>query len=139
MKKAAVLALTVIAVLIAVFAAGRYGWRLGGFRACESAGIESVEVTDDAVRIRGFDPGSFPVGFIGCCSRQEGATLYVGFKFSAVFGFFETGDFDISIPVEGEISSVVVKTADGEHQIWGKSADEDGNGISVQTEAQPLL
>lgn len=31
-------------ILTAVFLAGRYGWKLGGFRACQGAGITSVEV-----------------------------------------------------------------------------------------------
>lgn len=134
MKKAVVLTLTALAILLAVFAAGRFGWRLGGFRACEGAGIESVEVTDGIVRIRGFCPGLFPEGFIGCHSRQDGTTLYVGFRFSAVFGFFSTGDFDVSIPVEGEISSVVMKTGSGEHRIWGEAANAGTDGISVLLE-----
>ena len=44
--------------------------------------------------------------------------LYVGFAFSAVFGFFETGDFDVAIPVEGEIQEVILKTKQTETSIW---------------------
>ena len=32
-----------------VFLIGRYGWQLFGFTACESAGIENVEVSADEV------------------------------------------------------------------------------------------
>lgn len=34
--------------------------------------------------------------------------------------FFETGDFDVTIPVEGEISEVIVKTRTDERTVWKK-------------------
>ena len=40
-------------ILTAVFLVGRYGWKLGGFRACQGAGIDSVEVTENAVHMTG--------------------------------------------------------------------------------------
>ena len=109
---------TVILVLAVVFLLGRYGWKIGGFRLCQSAGIELVEVTDGSVRLVGFCPGSFPEGFCGYYAEEQGATLYVGFRFSPIFGFFETGDFDITIPVSGAIQEVMVKTGKSEHTIW---------------------
>lgn len=108
----------VFAVLLAVFLFGRYGWRLGGFDACESAGIETVEVTDGAVRISGFYPGSFPQGFLGCYAEETDGRLYVGFKFSGLFGSLETGDFAVKIPVKGEIKEVILKTGTEETLIW---------------------
>ena len=49
-KKALLVSLAVFVCfsvsLVLIFLIGRYGWKLGGFRACESAGIESVAVTD---------------------------------------------------------------------------------------------
>ena len=116
------LAITAV-VLLSIFLIGRYGWKLGGFRACQSAGIESVEVGENAVHLVGFDPGSFPEGFCGYYAEEKDGRLYVGFRFSAVFGFFETGDFDVTIPVKGEINGVVVKTGTGEYSIWNA---EDG-------------
>lgn len=107
-----------IAVLLAVFLMGRYGWKIGGFRACQGAGIESVEVTENAVTISGFYPGPFPEGFCGYYSQEKDGKLYVGFRFSAVFGSFETGDFDITIPVKGDIHEVIVKTKTSEYSIW---------------------
>ncbi|MGM9662150.1 MAG: hypothetical protein ACI3WR_03555 [Oscillospiraceae bacterium] len=106
------------AVLLAVFLLGRYGWRLGGFRACEGAGIEAVEVAEGEVRITGFCPGSFPRGFLGYYAEEAGGRLCVGFRFSALFGFFETGDFTVSIPVKGGLREVVLKTRGGEYPIW---------------------
>ncbi len=117
-KKTIMILLTVAVLLIAIFAAGRYGWKLLGFRACEDAGVESVEVIETAVRIKGFYPGSFPEGFCGYYAEEQEGTLYVGFNFSAVFGFFETGDFEVSIPTKNEICEVVLKTELSERTIW---------------------
>ena len=108
----------VIAILLIIFLAGRYGWRLGGFKACQSAGVERITVTDGQVEIQGFYPGSFPQGFIGYYTEERGDKLYVGFRFSAVFGFFETGDFDVTVPVKGEISEVILKTSRNESVLW---------------------
>ena len=112
-----VLAISLV-VLLLVFLTGRYGWKLLGFRACQGAGISSVEVSDQAVQITGFYPGSFPEGFCGCISREQNGTLYVGFRFSAVFGSLVTGDFTVTIPVKGEIKQVILKTGTEETTIW---------------------
>lgn len=107
-----------LVVLLLVYLTGRYGWKLLGFRACQGAGISSVEVSDQAVQITGFYPGSFPEGFCGCISREQNGTLYVGFRFSAVFGSLVTGDFTVTIPVKGEIKQVILKTGTEETTIW---------------------
>lgn len=118
MKRIFVILLCMAALLSAVFLIGRYGWKLGGFRVCESAGIEEVTVEENQVYIRGFYPGSFPQGFLGYHAEQVDDTLYVGFRFSGLFGIFETGDFDITIPTEGTVERVVVKTGDGAYPVW---------------------
>ena len=148
-KKTITLLLTVAVLLIAIFAAGRYGWKLLGFRACQGAGIESVEVSENTVKIKGFCPGSFPEGFCSYYAEEQNGSLYVGFRFSTVFGFFETGDFDVSIPVKGEIREVVLKTEASETIIWtsetsivysdilsevGAPAESDGLGVYVKLE-----
>ena len=88
LKKILIILLCIAALLITVFLTCRYGWELGGFNACETAGIEQINVEEDHVRIRGFYPGSFPTGFLGYHAEQVDHTLYVGFKFSALFGIF---------------------------------------------------
>lgn len=123
MKRILMILLCMAALLAAVVLIGRYGWKLGGFRACESAGIEQVTVEEDQVHIRGFYPGSFPQGFLGYHAEQVDDTLYVGFRFSGLFGLFETGDFDIVIPAEGTVERVVVKTGDSAYPVW-PTADE---------------
>ena len=122
LKKVLTVLLTVVVILSAVFLAGRYGWKLCGFRACQGAGITSVEVDGKSVHITGFYPGSFPEGFCGYYSEERRGTLYVGFRFSAVFGFFETGDFDITVPVRGEITEVILKTSMNETSVWTAQA-----------------
>ena len=118
MKRILIIPLAVVVTLTAIFFAGRYGWKLGGFRACQGAGIDSVEVTENAVHMTGFYPGSFPEGFCGYYSEEQDGKLYVGFRFSALFGFFETGDFDITIPTEGDIDEVIIKTDMVETSVW---------------------
>ena len=118
MKKAMKILVVVGLILILTFLIGRYGWKLFGFSACESAGIENVEVTDGQVHITGFYPGSFPQGFLGYHAEEKDGTLYVGFKFSGLFGVFETGDFDVTIPTKGSITQVIVKTGSSEYLIW---------------------
>ena len=125
-------------ILLAIFLAGRYGWKLGGFRACQGAGITSVEVSEDSVHIKGFYPGSFPEGFCGYYSEERDGKLYVGFRFSAVFGFFESGDFDITIPTKGEICEVILKTNMVETTIWnrliGSGYQSEQYGVYVKLE-----
>ena len=118
MKRILIIPLAVVVTLTAIFLAGRYGWKLGGFSACQGAGIDSVEVTENAVHMTGFYPGSFPEGFCGYYSEERDGKLYVGFRFSALFGFFETGDFDITIPTEGTIQEVIIKTDMVEISVW---------------------
>ena len=89
LKNTSIVVLCILALLIAVFLTGRYGWKLIGFNVCETAGIEQINVEEDHTRIRGFYPGSFPEGFLGYHAEQVDGTLYVGFKFSALFGIFE--------------------------------------------------
>lgn len=140
-KKILATILTVAVLLIAVFLLGRYGWKLFGFSACESAGIEQVNVEEDHVRIRGFYPGSFPRGFLGYHAEQVDDTLYVGFKFSALFGMFETGDFDIIIPTKGTVTQIVVKSDEHEYSVWPQEdeflvteTEATENGIYVRLE-----
>ena len=130
LKKILIILLCIAAMLVAVFMIGRYSWKLGGFNACETAGIEQVNVEEDHVRIRGFYPGSFPTGFLGYHAEQVDHTLYVGFKFSALFGIFETGDFDITIPTKGTVTQIVVKSGEHEYTVFrfaniGSSAFDD--------------
>ncbi|MDD6800091.1 MAG: hypothetical protein PUE85_06725 [Firmicutes bacterium] len=140
LKKIVIVLLATAAILTAVFLAGRYGWKLGGFRACQSAGISSVEVNEQSVYITGFCPGLFPKGFCGYYAEEKDGKLYVGFRFSAVFGFFETGDFIVTIPVKGKISEVVVKTKMNEYSIWnaqtGPSFPSERYGVYVKQESK---
>ena len=141
LKKILIILLCIAAMLVAVFMVGRYGWKLGGFNACETAGIEQVNVEEGHVRIRGFYPGSFPMGFLGSHAEQVDHTLYVGFKFSALFGIFETGDFDITIPTKGTVTQVMVKSGEQEYTVWPQEdeffvseAEATENGIYVRLE-----
>lgn len=47
LKRLLTILLCVAVLLFAVFLIGRYGWKLGGFHVCESAGIEQVIVEEN--------------------------------------------------------------------------------------------
>ena len=130
--------LVLVVLVLVIFLAGRYGWKLGGFGACQGAGITSVEVSENAVHITGFYPGLFPEGFCGCYSKEQDGKLYVGFRFSAVFGFFETGNFDITIPTKGDIKEVILKTKMNETSLWnaeiGAIPQSERYGVYVKLE-----
>lgn len=133
--------LVLIILTSAIFLIGRYGWKMFGFSVCESAGLEQINVEESHVRIRGFYPGLFPRGFLGYHAEQVDSTLYVGFKFSGLFGIFETGDFDITIPTNGTVTQIVIKSNKHEHTVWqGNEAvepaetDKTENGMYVLLE-----
>lgn len=138
LKKTLTALLVIAVILTAIFLAGRYGWKLGGFRACQGAGVTSVEVSEKAVHITGFYPGSFPEGCCGYYAKEQDNKLYVGFRFSNLFGFFETGDFDITIPVKGEINEVILKTSINETSVWnaqaGSISQSEQYGVYVKLE-----
>ena len=137
-KKTLTVLAVIAAALLIIFLIGRYGWKLGGFHACQGAGITSVEVHEKAVQITGFYPGSFPEGFCGYYAKEQDGTLYVGFRFSAVFGLFETGDFTVTIPVKGEIHEVIVKSRTNETTVWnaetGSVFRSERDGLYVKLE-----
>lgn len=60
---------------------------------------------------------SNPTGFLGYHAEQVDDTPYIGFRFSALFGIFETGDFDITNPTDGKIREVIIKTKDSEYPL----------------------
>ena len=126
--------LSVIALLTAVFLGGRYGWKLFGFQACDTAGIEDIQVEDGQVRLRGFDPGSFPRGFLGYHAEQTDGTLSIGFRFSGIFGFFETGDFDITVPTNGTVTKIVLKSRDHEYVLWPREEEEHAPDVEEPRE-----
>ena len=124
-------------ILVSAFLLGRYGWKLGGFGACQSAGVAEVTVKEGQVNIKGFYPGSFPEGFVGYYAEEKDGKLYVGYKFSALLGIFESGDFDITIPTHGKIDEVYTKTRMKEELIWsanGKRPYDEEYGVFVRLE-----
>ena len=138
MKKIIKVIMIIVVVLLIIFLLGRFGWKIGGFDVCQDAGVDSVEVSERAVRMTGFYPGSFPEGFCGYYAKEQDGKLYVGFRFSAVFGMFENGNFDITIPVKGEIDEVIVKTRMGERSVWnaynGFISQSEPYGVFVKLE-----
>lgn len=119
-------------VLGGVLLAARYGWKVFGFRACQDAAILSVDVVSGSVHIRGTDTGSFPRGFCGYYAEEGENKLYVGFRFSSLWGWRSGGDFDVTIPVEGQINQVILKTGTAERSIWTAESETAQQGIYVK-------
>ena len=71
LKKTLTVLLIIAVILLVIFLAGRYGWKLGGFRACQSAGITSVEVSEVAVHMTGFIPQSEQYGVYVKLERND--------------------------------------------------------------------
>lgn len=115
-------------VLGGVLLAARYGWKVFGFRACQDAAILSVDVAADSVHIRGTDTGSFPRGFCGYYAEKAENKLYVGVRFSPLWGWLSGGDFDVTIPVEGQINQVILKTDSAERSIWTAEGEDGPTG-----------
>ena len=44
LKKLLIILLCITVLVITVFLLGRYGWKLGGFKVCEPAGMEQINV-----------------------------------------------------------------------------------------------
>lgn len=123
-RKKVLTALAVIVVwLVLIFLAGRYGWRLFGFRLCGGSGIEEITVTAENAEIKGFYAGSFPRGCVGTVTKQNGGTLYLGVRYSGLFGFFERGQFDITVPLKEPITEIILKTGNDEYPIWNAADD----------------
>ena len=121
-KYCVVIGVTIL-LLVGFFCMGRYGWKLFRFALCEGAGIELVEVQDNKVHIKGVYPGSFPSGFCGYYAEEKNEVLYVGFRFSPVFGFFENGQIDVTIPTKDKVKKVVLKTGDNEYVLTERMED----------------
>jgi len=126
--------LSLVTILLIVWVAGRYGWKLRGFKATQGAVVNVIEVKEDEVKIYGSYPGSFPCGFIGYVSEEYDGKLYVGYKFSPVFGIFETGDFEISVKTNGRIDEIYTKTGVAEYRIW----ERNGLGMNNKRKWQQI-
>lgn len=137
-KRIALGLVCLLAVLMLVFAAGRWGWKLFGFRACQSARIDHIEVTENAVCLQGGYPGIFSKGFLGYYCQEEDGVLYIGFRFSDVFGIFETGVFDITVPTRSQITRVCMKTRYDETVIWEKNTPEPVPEETLPQETEPV-
>lgn len=112
-----------ILVIGLIWCIGRYGWKIAGFRGCTSTGIEYIAVSNDQVVVKGFYTGSFPTGYVGAITKVEDGKLYLGVRYDAIFGCFEEGTFQITIPVKEEINQIYVKSNTTETLIWDKESD----------------
>ncbi|MGN1399067.1 MAG: hypothetical protein ACI4WG_03605 [Erysipelotrichaceae bacterium] len=118
MKKYLKIILIIPLVMAICFLLGRYGWKLGGFRLCQSANVYDIEVSNYQVKLKGNDVNFIPKGFIGYYAEEKDNCLYIGFRFSALFGFFEKSSFEIEIKTAEKVNKIVMKSAKNETVIY---------------------
>lgn len=117
--------LVILMILLAVFVICRYGWKFAGFNLCQNSIIYDVKVNDDSVVISGRDVNLVPRGFIGYYYQIEDDCMYIGFRFSSIFGFFEKGAYEIEIKTESKVNKIIMKSEKSETVIY--DIYEEGN------------
>ena len=118
MKKIIKIILVIAIVISTVFIIGRYGWKLTGFKLCQNSMIYEVEVNENRVTIKGRDANFIPRGFVGYYYEIEDNCLYIGFRFSNIFGFFEKSEYQIEINSDEKINKIIMKSAESETVIY---------------------
>ena len=56
-------------------------------------------------------------------AKEKDGNLYVGFRFSPLFGLFENGEIDVTVPTKGKIKAVVLKTRKNEYVLTERQED----------------
>ena len=118
MKKIIKIILVIAIVISTVFIMGRYGWKLAGFKLCQNSMIYDVQVDENRATIKGRDANFIPRGFVGYYYEIEDNCLYIGFRFSGIFGFFEKSEYQIEINSDEKINKIIMKSAESETVIY---------------------
>ena len=95
-----------------------YGWRLFGFRFCQSPtsiGVLDVSVSDGHVTITGCTTDSASK-FIGYHYNLKNGILRIGLRFGMFAG--ESGDFKINIQEDNSIEKIVITGSGKEKKIY---------------------
>lgn len=108
----------IIVVVIGGVLAYLYGWKLFGFRYCQSPasiGVQDVSISDGYVTITGSTTDSASK-FIGYHHDFKNGKLRVGLKFALFAG--ECGDFTICIKENRSINEIVITGGGKEKRIY---------------------
>ncbi|MDP4133457.1 MAG: hypothetical protein Q8882_05550 [Bacillota bacterium] len=131
MKKAFIIIFKIIMILIVLyiilFLIGRYGWKLFGFKMCDSSCyVNNVYVTDLSVTITGGTLNS-SLAYAGYTYKVKDGVLYAGVKQNLFLGFDRTGDFNFTINVDtagiNSIRFVNGKNIDISDEVWNLGRD----------------
>ena len=126
------LLLICFAVLLAMGAVSKYGWRLFGFRLCaapESYHARFVDMSGDLLIVQGYTslPNSFPFdigdGYGGYTVKQEGSTVYIGIKKTS--GFNKASWFELEIPVREPVENIVLTDGTSEVSIYDRLSNTE--------------
>lgn len=124
LKKFIKVSAIIFLIIVVTFIGSRYGWRLFGFYSCDdpnSLYINSIEVEENLITLSG-DTSSSADAFVGYIHEISDGNLYVGLKYTLLFGFFERqGRFDIQIMCDTkQIQKIYLKNGSVEELVWEK-------------------
>ena len=103
--KTVIITLLAMAILFTgIFMAGALWLEGFGFRACEEAAITSVDVSESAVTIKGFYPGSFPRASAAATPRNWAASCMSASVSARYSAFLKRGTSMSPSPWKGKLT-----------------------------------
>lgn len=130
----------IVLVVLVIFFASRYGWRIFGFSQCGAGySVEQVSVEEGKVTIKGMANSASAVGgFVGSTYEQEGNVLYVGLKYNVFLGVLPTdsSEFEYTFPTKGKVDTVVLRGNGKESVIWGSNLTDQ---MTVRVRVKGIL
>ncbi|MBE7023454.1 MAG: hypothetical protein IJ285_05005 [Clostridia bacterium] len=120
-------AAVIVLVCIFVFLGARYGWRLFGFKMCESPKVvyvDTIYVTDKNVSVCG-NTASSASAYVGFTYKVRDDALYLGIKQNLLLGFLERyGGFSFKIEDDfSDLKAVFVTNGEESKQVWDVEKD----------------
>ena len=125
MKKRLIISIIFVVLILVLLVLGlKYGWRLFGYRFCESPDVLSskCEVENTFVRVQGMTSNSAKK-FDGYKWEIENGVLYLGIHCKTFFASSNLGTFDITIDTPQKISKVIIKGHGAEQEIYSAKTE----------------
>lgn len=125
MKKRLIISIIFVVLILVLLVLGlKYGWRLFGYRFCESPDVlgSKCEVENTFVRVQGMTSNSAKK-FDGYKWEIENGVLYLGIHCKTFFASSNLGTFDITIDTPQKISKVIIKGHGAEQEIYSAKTE----------------
>lgn len=125
MKKRLIISIIFVVLILVLLVLGlKYGWRLFGYRFCESPDVLSskCEVENTFVRVQGMTSNSAKK-FDSYKWEIENGVLYLGIHCKTFFASSNLGTFDITIDTPQKINKVIIKGHGAEQEIYSAKTE----------------